>query len=213
MEVTGEENDNGWTPRYIRAWIFYLAQVALVIGGLTLLGMGLLGRNLLEDLLGGASVVVYLLVGVAALYVMVDRDTYLPFLGPTHVPCSALEPRSPKGADREIVVQVAPLAKVLYWASEPNTEGLKNIPSWKGAYLGYENTGVAVADASGRVVLRVRAPQPYRVPIRGLLEPHVHYRVCEESGWLGRVMTVPVEGVPTVEPFAGATLEYRAMWI
>lgn len=205
--------DHGWTPRYIRAWIFYLAQLALVIGGLTLLGMGLLGRNLLEDLLGGAAVVLYLLIGLAALYVMFDRDTYLPFLGSTHVPCGVLEPRSPTGADREVIVQVAPLAKVLYWASEPSMEGLKNIPSWKGAYLGYENTGVAVADASGRVVLRVRSPQPYRVPIKGLLEPHIHYRVCEESGWLGRVMTVPVEGTPAVEPFAGASLEHRAMWI
>lgn len=91
-------------------------------------------------------------------------------------------------------------------------EGLKDIPSWKGAYLGYENMGVVVADSSGKAVLRIRPPQRYQVPIKGLLEPHVHYRVCEESGWMGRVMTVPVEGAPQVEPFAGESLEYAAMW-
>lgn len=199
--------------RHIRIWMVYLSQGLLVLGGLTLLAKGLLERDLWEDLLGGAAVVVYLLMGAAALYVMFDRDTYLPFLGPTHVPCSALEPRTPTGATRAVIVHVPPRAKVLYWAAEPAMEGLKTLPSWKGAYLGYENTGVTVADASGQAVLRVRTPQPYQVPIKGLLEPHIHYRVCEDSGWLGRVMTVPVEGTPAVEPFAGSSLEYRAMWI
>jgi hypothetical protein len=187
--------------------------IGLVLGGLDALGRGLFGVHLLEKGLGGAAVVAYLLIGLSALYVMFDRDTYLPFLGPTHAPCGALEPRTPVGATTEVVIHTTPRTKVLYWASEPETEGLKDIPSWKGAYLGYENTGIAVSDESGRAVLRVRNPQRYRVPIHGLLEPHVHYRVCEESGWMGRVMTVPVKGVPSVEGFSGQNLEYTAMWV
>lgn len=205
-------DDNGWTPRYVRTLLFYISMAAIIVGGLNTLFMGLLEINLIEAITGRGAVLIYLFIGIGTLYLMFDRDTYLPFLGPAHIPCGALEPRFPKGANREIIVRVAPQSKVLYWASEPAMEGLKNIPSWKGAYLGYENTGVALSDDKGRAILRIRTPQRYRVPIQGLLEPHVHYRVCEESGWMGRVMTVPVEGVPSVEPFSGQLHEYSAMW-
>lgn len=184
--------------------LYMIAMMGLILGGITLFGMGLLGINLLEALFGKGAVITYLFIGVCTMYIMWDRDTYLPFLGPTHIPCGALEPRIPKGANHEVVIKTTPHTKVLYWASEPAMDGLKNITSWKGAYLGYENMGVVIADESGRAVLRVRPPQPYRVPVYGLLEPHVHYRVCEESGWMGRVMTVPMEGVPTVEPFSAS---------
>ena len=205
-------DDNGWTPRYVRTLLFYVSMAAIIVGGLNTLFMGLLEINLIEAITGRGAVLIYLFIGIGTLYLMFDRDTYLPFLGPAHIPCGALEPRFPKGANREIIVHVAPQSKVLYWASEPAMEGLKNIPSWKGAYLGYENTGVALSDDKGLAILRIRTPQRYRVPIQGLLEPHVHYRVCEESGWMGRVMTVPVEGVPSVEPFSGQLHEYSAMW-
>ena len=197
---------------YIRTMLFYTAMIGVMIGGLNTLFMGLLGTNVLESITGRGVVLLYLFIGISTLYLMFDRDTYLPFLGPAHIPCGALEPRYPKGANREIVVHITPNTKVLFWASEPAMEGLKNVPSWKGAYLGYENTGVAVSDDKGMAILRVRTPQQYRVPIHGLLEPHIHYRVCEESGWMGRVMTVPVKGVPSVEPFSGQLHEYSATW-
>ena len=197
----------------IRAKMFFIAMIGLVVGGLHLFALGLFDVNLLESVFGRLAVWVYLFIGMCALYVMMDRDTYLPFLGPAHIPCGALEPRTPKGANREIVIQTNPHTKVLYWASEPATEGLKDIPSWKGAYLGYDNTGITVSDEKGRAVLRVRTPQRYRVPIHGLLEPHVHYRVCEESGWMGRVMTIPIEGTPSVEHFSGKSSEYMATWV
>lgn len=198
---------------YGRAWWGYIARIGLIVGGLHLLILGVTGVPILEKIFGEAVWVVYSGIGLCALLLMANRDTYLPFLGPSHVPCGALELRTPTGANREVVIQTTPKTKILYWAAEPATEGVKDIPSWKGAYLGYDNMGITQSDASGRAVLRVRQAQPYRVPIKGLLEPHVHYRVCEASGWLGRVMTIPLEGAPAVEPFSGVTHEYTATWI
>ena len=48
-------------------------------------------------------------------------------------------------------------------------------------------------------MLKVREPQAYTVPFKGRLSPHVHYRVCGEAGWMGKINTVfldkqPVEG-------------------
>jgi hypothetical protein len=77
---------------------------------------------------------------------------------------------------------------------------LKNVQSWKEAYAKYENAGVATANQEGVVILRVRPPQTYTVPIRGELKQHVHYRLCNEDGWLSRIRTTYVDK-PTPEGF------------
>ena len=131
-----------------------------------------------------------LIVGLAALAIMVSRDTYLPFLGETVFPCSALSEQLPEEADTEVAVRVPAGAKVLYWASEPGKEHWKELPNWRAAYLAFENVGVTIASAEGVATLHVRRPQSYTVPLKGRLEPHVHYRVCGEGASLGRVETV-----------------------
>lgn len=139
------------------------------------------------------AVGVAVLMGIAALYVGFHRDTYLPFLGPTVVPCSVLQEREPEHADTEVrVSSLEPGAKVLFWAAEPATEGLAKINNWQRAYLEYANAGVTRVGDDGHVVLRIRRPQPYSVPIKGRLEAHVHWRVCRDGGMLGPVQTTPV---------------------
>ena len=54
----------------------------------------------------------------------------------------------------------------------------------------YENAGVATADPTGEAVLKVREPQAYTVPLKGRIEPHIHFRVCGDGGWMGHVKTV-----------------------
>ena len=121
---------------------------------------------------------------------MFDRDTYLPFLGPTVAPCSVLQNRDPPGATREIKVVVSPNTKVIYWAAEPASEKLEKLNSWKNAYLEYDNAGVTTSNGEGVAVFKVRDPQAYKVPFMGRINPHIHYRVCGEAGWMGRIDTV-----------------------
>ena len=173
--------------------------VLLVAGALAWFFVGLGGprANPVAILLGRDSFLarlVYILVGLAAVAVVFQRDFYLPFLGPTLAPCAALEDRAPPGATMEVEIQAEPGAKVLYWASEPASESLKNLQTWKEAYARYENAGVATADFYGKALLRVRQPQPYTVPFKGRLDPHVHYRVCAPAGWMGRVETAWIRG-------------------
>ena len=146
--------------------------------------------NFLERLVGlRISTGLYLLVGLSALYVMFDRDTYLPFLGPTLVPCSTLQNREPPGATKDVQIVITPNTKVVYWAAEPSADGLKNVNSWMDAYQKYDNAGVATSNANGVAHLKVRDPQSYKVPFMGKLESHIHYRVCGEAGFMGRVET------------------------
>ena len=176
---------------YVKKLLFQLAMVLLIACGVNFVILGLFDVDFLGGMLGDGVVAIlfYLLVGLSILFVATDRDTYLPFLGPMVAPCSVLQDQSPPGATKGIKVTVTPYTKVLYWAAEPGNDILKKVPSWKEAYLQYSNAGVATSDAEGVVLLKVRDPQPYKVPFKGLLAPHIHYRVCGEAGWMGRIHT------------------------
>jgi len=177
---------------YLKKLLFQLAMVLLIVGGLNWFIVGTFEVNVVESLFGNGvyAILIYMLVGVAALGIMFDRDTYLPFLGPMVAPCSVLQDHYPSGATKAVKVIVTPHTKVLYWAAEPANEKLETLPSWKGAYLNYDNAGVTTSNADGVAILKVRDPQSYKVPFKGRLEPHVHYRVCGESGWMGRINTI-----------------------
>ena len=166
--------------------------ILVVIGGLVWGGIGLFGVNVVAVIFGRGVLanLVYVLVGIATIVVAVDRASYLPFLGETVMPCSLLSDREPEHADASVEVNgLEPGTKVLYWATEPATEGLARIVDWRRAYLEFANAGVTTADQAGRATLRVRRPQPYTVPIAGRREAHVHWRACGEGGMLGPVRT------------------------
>lgn len=173
---------------------FKVAMVLVLVGALNWLSVGLFSTNLVESVLGKTlSRGVYVVVGVAALSIMFNRDTYLPFLGDTVLPCTTIPERVPPGATKEVRVPAAPGSKILYWAAEPAMEELKQIPDWQVAYNKFENAGVTTTDSTGIAILKVRNPQPYKVPFKGQLSPHVHFRICDGTGMLGRVKTVFVD--------------------
>ncbi len=191
---------------YYKKLLFKLSMILIIIGALNWLLIGILDTNIVKIIFGNGILarIIYILVGLSAFGIMFDRDTYLPFLGPMVAPCSVLQNRVPPGATREVIIHVTPNTKVLYWATEPASADLEKINSWKEAYLKYDNAGVATSDSNGKVILKVREPQPYIVPIKGRLDPHVHYRICGESGWMDRIRTVfirdsKVEGFQTNE--------------
>jgi uncharacterized membrane protein YuzA (DUF378 family) len=176
---------------YYNKMFYKVAIVFLVIGALNWGLIGLMRVNFVERIFGKGSIIsrsIYILVGLSALLVAFNRDTYLPFLGESVFPCSILSEQAPPGATRSIDVQVEPNSKVVYWASEPSDGS--NIPTYVDAYRSYLNAGVAIADSTGRATLKVREPQPYSVPFKGHLESHIHFRVCGPTGFIGRIKTI-----------------------
>ncbi len=176
--------------------LYMVAMFFLIVGGLAWGYMAIRGKNPVAKL-GKWAVVIYALVGLSAVALLfVGRDVFLPFLGPTVLPCAALQERVPEGADTTVHVQVRPGAKVVYWGAEPDTESLNGLKTWQEAYAGYKNVGVTTADANGMATLRLRTPQPYEVPFKGRLESHVHYRMCMNDGWLTQVETAMISSEP-----------------
>jgi uncharacterized membrane protein YuzA (DUF378 family) len=194
---------------YYEKFAFKVAMILLIIGGLNWLLVGIFEFDIVTGLFGKGilSNIIFILVGLSALGIMFNRDTYLPFLGPMVAPCSVLQDRVPPGSTREVIIHVKPNSKVLYWASEPASAKLEKVNNWKDAYLKYENAGVATSNSDGTVVLKVRDPQPYIVPIKGQLEPHIHYRVCGQDGWMDRIQTTFVNS--KIEGFESKTLDKK----
>jgi len=184
---------------YKQKKLHLVAVVLVLIGGLNWLTVLFMKKDLVQKIFGYNffTKIIYLLVGVSSLYLFFQRDTYLPFLGETLVPCAAFSTRTPDNANLEVSVQVTPNTKVVYWASEPSkgTDASENrINAWDKAYNDYSNSGVAMSDDKGKAILHVRGkPQAYRVPFKGMIESHVHFRICGDNGILGPVKTIFID--------------------
>jgi uncharacterized membrane protein YuzA (DUF378 family) len=177
---------------YYQKYLYMFAILVILLGSVNWLSIGLLGQDLVRLALAPRHAKwVYILYGVAAIPLLFQRDMYLPFLGEAVVPGGALAVKTPQNANDQLTVRTRPGAKVVYWAAEPNPNQGKDLPTPDIAYDEYENSGVVVADSTGHAILRFRgAPQAYTVPVHGRLEPHVHFRVSESDGMLGRVQTI-----------------------
>jgi uncharacterized membrane protein YuzA (DUF378 family) len=177
--------------------VHMLAMILVVVGGLAWGVYGATGVQLVRAAFPrSVANGVYMAVGLAALYLAVQRDVYLPFLGETVLPCSLLEERGVQGADTEVPLGGLPAgAKILFWASE-SAAGPTLTPDWRKAYGAFENAGVTHADAQGFATLRVRRPQAYSVPSGKRLDSHVHWRVCGVNGFIGPVQTTWVSHGP-----------------
>jgi uncharacterized membrane protein YuzA (DUF378 family) len=187
------------TYNIVRKKLFMFVMVFLILGALNYLSIALFKINFIQKITRKEKIaeIVYLLIGLSALYIMFDRDTYLPFLGRAVFPCDVLVESMPRDATLTLTLKVRPNSKVIFWASNPSTTG--EITDYKGAYGNYENSGVTKSNGEGIVKLNIMEPQPYYVPYKSqpyifpgknILPRHVHYRVCYSNGLIGPIRTV-----------------------
>lgn len=175
-----------------KPWVYIFAILFILLGGINWLSIGTTGTNLVELYITNQYIrsSIYILVGISALALMFHRDTYLPFLGQTALPCSVLTDKVPSDATISIKVQVKPDSKVVYWAAEHNKDMTIAPNPWE-AYQKYENAGIITADNQGTAILKVRDPSRYTV-LTGTLDKHIHYRYCKSNGLVSRVFTVAI---------------------
>ena len=177
---------------FLRKKVYMIVIFLILVGSVNWFSIAVTGQDLVRLVLPPRfAKYVYGIIGLAGIALLFNRDIYLPFLGETLVPGAALEQRVPQNANDQVTITTQPGAKVLYWAAEPDPTQGKELATWDVAYGGYENSGVAVADETGKAILRFRGPpQPYKVPMRSRLEPHVHFRVTDAHGFMGRVQSL-----------------------
>lgn len=127
---------------------------------------------------------------ISSLYLLFQRDVYLPFLGHSVLPESLLlDSKLPVDPDTDVTIYGKPNTKVLYWAADPSDKSTSKIKSPKEAYNAYENSGVVFTDDDGKAILKVKCPQTYKVKEWKILPKHVHYRFIKD-GMISSIYTV-----------------------
>ena len=176
---------------YTQKKLNMVAIFLVLVGGINWFSAVFMKRDVVSTFLPKLlAKAIYLAVGIAALYLVTKRDVYLPFLGETVMPCAAFAARTPDNANKEITITTLPNTKVIFWASEPKGDVSGNLQNWDVAYNDFTNAGVAISDEHGKAILRFRGhPQEYKVPFKGVIKSHVHFRICEKNGMVGPVQT------------------------
>lgn len=174
-------------------YLHILVVILLVVGGLNWGSVGVFDYDFVSAVLKSYNKYVFMLVGIAALYFGLSRDSYLSFLGWFALPESALIPFEPKGANLKVKVQaIEGATKVVYWATNPGNVG-GELDTAEMAYRDTRNIGV-VEVVDGIATLSFKCPKEYKVMF-GLktIKKHIHYRSVLPNGWLNSVQTIYVD--------------------
>jgi hypothetical protein len=130
---------------------------------------------------------IYLLGGICTIIFIMNRNNWLPFLGPSVLP-DILVPLKKIEGNTQVVINVSPNTKVAYWSAKP-TE--KQLPKVSEAYDDYSNSGVIMSDENGKAILVFNKGSGYFVPGGKFIEKHVHYReLSDDLAMMGPVQTI-----------------------
>lgn len=125
---------------------------------------------------------------VSTTWLIANRTTWLPFLGPTVMPTGIIKPTVPPKSDTSLTIAAPPQAvRCVYWGAVVDA----NDPIE--AYGGFTNAGVADV-VHGNVTVRLKRPTSYKIHGKRVA-PHVHYRWVGPRGMLSSVKTAYLESV------------------
>jgi uncharacterized membrane protein YuzA (DUF378 family) len=184
--------------RFVQINLYKILIILVLIGSLNWGLVGLFNFDLVktvsslfgQNLKDNVAFLIYMIVGISAIILLVQRDTYLPFLGHTVMPKPMTE-YNPSGENviTRTIENLPPNVKVIYWASLPSDKIIDNPID---AYGDYTNQGVTITDTNGSATLKVFKPTAYKVPLKGTLKPHIHYRYWDSAGMASRLFTLQV---------------------
>jgi len=132
---------------------------------------------------------IYIVVAMSALVLVIQRDSRLPFLGHTVMPQPMTEYKPSGELITKTIKNLPKNVKVIYWAALPSDTVVDNPTD---AYGDYSNQGVTVTDINGNATLEVTRPASYKVPFKGKLKPHIHYRYWTSPGMTSRLFTINI---------------------
>jgi len=133
---------------------------------------------------------VYIIIAACGIYLLFNRNTYLPFLGEAAFPVP-LENKTPVKKGEQLSAELTnlpPNKKVIYWASNPASDTYSNPVD---AYDNFENQGIVTSNKDGVATIIFNNPGTYKVNGREL-PVHIHYRYWTEYGLTSDVKTVNI---------------------
>lgn len=175
----------------VTVYLRIFAMMLLIISGLNWLSIGLHGNNFLEKLIPQSLLnTVYIIIGIAAIYIAFNRNTYLPFLGWSVFPGDLVPLSQPSDTTISVYVpNMKDAQKIVYWATNPGETD-------DDPYIAYEdsdNAGVVLAQGD-QIELKLRCPKNYKIYKQGRpLPKHVHYRYILKNNVISDIFTINVK--------------------
>ncbi len=177
-----------------RVYLDMIIKYIVILGAINWGVVGLLRINLVDNisrlLNKNVNRIVYTIIAACGVYLLLNRNTYLPFLGEAAFPVP-LENKEPVQKGEQLSAELTdlpPNKKVIYWASNPSSSTYNNPVD---AYGNFENQGVATSDKDGKATIIFNNPGKYKAN-GSVLPLHVHYRYWTEYGLTSDVKTVNI---------------------
>lgn len=174
-------------------WLCIITRALVVLGSLNYLLC--YAKIDMFKLIGDACIIkiIKLLIGLAALMLLVDRNYYLPFLGKTAIPIAVSKKNTNnKNLTKIKLTDLPPNTYVIAWAAKKSDKTFND--PFK-AYDNYSNYDLVKSDKDGNAVVQVECPGTYIVNKFGIipteLDRHIHYRyqLPEYKGMFSEVLT------------------------
>jgi hypothetical protein len=148
-------------------YVYLFARLALIVGGINYLLI--MGNS------GISNKIFMTIVALSALFLGLDRDFYLPFLGNCVFPTLVMT--NPNKVKSMRITNLPPNVNVIYWAAKSSNTSFDN--PWD-AYGNYSNSGITKSDNQGIAEIKLACPAEYTVEkfgvIKKKLQRHIHYR-------------------------------------
>lgn len=163
--------------------LYLLAILLVIIGGLNWGAMGVFGRNLIEEFNQWIfksewfSRSIYIIIALAALYLLIKKHSFLPFKGPMTMSTSNLQ-YDHSYSEFSVRVEAPNAAGVVYWATNLRRPATDPID----AYDEYLNSGYVPVDSDGKATLYFKCPVIYKAWGGGDHKKHLHYRLVYAHG-------------------------------
>jgi hypothetical protein len=173
----------------------FFARIFLILGGINYLYLAMVSKGgfLFLTLPKNILNIIYFIIGIAALYLMFNRDYYLPFLGETVVPSIIPLKKDTKNLIKTTIKNLPPNSTVIYWAAKTGESTI--LDPYK-AYDDYSNSGVSLSNEKGEAEIEYECPVSYKVGkfgfMKKLLPKHIHYRYIDPKlqGFMSPVDTI-----------------------
>lgn len=170
-------------PKWIHIWLVSISFISSILFGFTYLSDYISKDLFIVKVLALAGM-------ISTVLLILNRDSFLPFLGESFIPkvFLNLSSRTPKNVEKTIEINTEPNRKIIYWAADPGKDIKK---TWKKGYNKFENSGVVLADKNGIAKIPVQCPSRYIVHGYKVLPKHLHYRIYNQSNqMLSRISTI-----------------------
>jgi uncharacterized membrane protein YuzA (DUF378 family) len=180
----------------VKIWMYLVAKIFVIIGALN---WGLIAinpeYNILNNFNNLVNKIILGVIGVSAVYVAMQRKTFLPFLDECVMPIfnylgdtttAKLTEEGSRLDYNKLIIKIPDGetgTKIVYWAASPNDK-LQDNP--ENAYADFNNSGISDI-VNGIAILAVKCPAEYKVPVAGRLPKHIHFRVVDKDGMLSRI--------------------------